>query len=181
MIYKVGMSILTMFGIGYFKYAPGTLASLVTCLIFYFLVKTNNFGPNYNYIIIILIFILIYSIIFIDKFAYKFKKKDPSEIVIDEFIGQSIVILFAFFLGGNVYIILSLSSSQSFLLPYILELELLLAFILFRIFDILKPFPINIIDKKIKNGLGVMLDDVVAAIYASITFAIIKKIILLWL
>ena len=109
------------------------------------------------------------------------KKKDPSEIVIDEFIGQSIVILFAFFLGGNVYIILSLTSSQSFLLPYILELELLFAFILFRIFDILKPFPINIIDKKIKNGLGVMLDDVVAAIYASITFAVIKKIILLWL
>ena len=181
MINKVGMSILTMFGIGYFKYAPGTLASLFTCIIFYFLVKTNNFGSNYNYIIIILILILIYSIIFIDKFAYKFKKKDPSEIVIDEFIGQSIVILFVFFLGGNVYIILSLSNSQSFLLPYILELKLLLAFILFRIFDILKPFPINIIDKKIKNGLGVMLDDVVAAIYASITFAFIKKIILLWL
>ena len=179
MIYKVGMSILTMFGIGYFKYAPGTLASLVTCLIFYFLIKTNNLGPNYNYIIIILVFILIYSIIFIDKFAYKFKKKDPSEIVIDEFFGQSIVILFAFFLGGNVYIILSLPGS--FLIHYILELELLLAFILFRIFDILKPFPINMIDKKIKNGLGVMLDDVVAAIYASITFAVIKKIILLWL
>ena len=143
------------------------------------MVKTNNFLPNYNYIIIILIFILIYSIIFIDKFAYKFKKKDPSEIVIDEFFGQSIVILFAFFLGGNVHIILSLPGS--FLIHYILELELLLAFILFRIFDILKPFPINFIDKKIKNGLGVMLDDVVAAIYASITFAVIKKIILLWL
>ena len=89
--------------------------------------------------------------------------------------------MFAFILGGTFYIILSLPKSLSFLLPYIFELELLLAFILFRIFDILKPFPINIIDKKIKNGLGVMLDDVVAAIYASITFAIIKKIILLWL
>ena len=181
MIDKIGLPILTMFGIGYFKYAPGTLASLVTCLIYYFLVITDNFVPNYNYIIIILIVILIYSIILIDKLAYKFKKKDPSEIVIDEFIGQSIVILFVFFLGGNVYIILSLSNNQSFLLPYILELELLLAFMLFRIFDILKPFPINIIDKKIKNGLGVMLDDVVAAIYASIAFAVIKKIILLWL
>ena len=173
MINKVGMSILTMFGIGYFKYAPGTLASLVTCLIFYFLVKTNNFGPNYNYIIIILIFILIYSIIFIDKFAYKFKKKDPSEIVIDEFIGQSIVILFAFILGGTFYIILSLPKSLSFLLPYIFELELLLAFILFRIFDILKPFPINIVDKKIKNGLGVMFDDIIAGIFSAIILCII--------
>ena len=69
--------------------------------------------------------------------------------------------------------------SESFLIHYILELELLLAFILFRIFDILKPLPINIIDKKIKNGLGVMLDDIVAAIYASITYAVIKKVILL--
>ena len=179
MIDKFGKNILTLFGIGYFKYAPGTLASLVTCLIFYILVRTGNFLSFYNYIIIFLIFILIYSIIFIDKLSYKFKKKDPSEIVIDEFFGQSIVILFAFFLGGNVYIILSLPGS--FLIHYILELELLLAFILFRIFDILKPFPINMIDKKIKNGLGVMLDDIVAAIYASITYAVIKKVILLWL
>ena len=179
MIDKFVKTILTLFGIGYFKYAPGTLASLVTCLIFYILVRTGNFLSFYNYIIIFLIFILIYSIIFIDKLSYKFKKKDPSEIVIDEFFGQSIVILFAFFLGGNVYIILSLPGS--FLIHYILELELLLAFILFRIFDILKPFPINMIDKKIKNGLGVMLDDIVAAIYASITYAVIKKVILLWL
>ncbi len=75
MIDKFGKSILTLFGIGYFKYAPGTLASLVTCLIFYILVRTGNFLSFYNYIIIFLIFILIYSIIFIDKLSYKFKKK----------------------------------------------------------------------------------------------------------
>ena len=173
MIDKFGKNTLTLFGIGYFKYAPGTLASLVTCLIFYFLVKTNNFGTNYNYIIIILIFILIYSIIFIDKFSYKFKKKDPSEIVIDEFIGQSIVILFAFILGGNVYTILSLPTSLSFLLPYILELELLFAFILFRIFDILKPFPINYIDINTEGYLGIMIDDILAGIYTIIILIII--------
>ena len=72
MINSFGVLILTMFGIGRSKFAPGTLASLVTCLIYYFLVITDNFVPNYNYIIIILIVILIYSIILIDKLAYKF-------------------------------------------------------------------------------------------------------------
>ena len=180
MIDKIGLPILTMFGIGYFKYAPGTLASLVTCLIYYFLVITDNFVPNYNYIIIILIVILIYSIILIDKLAYKFKKKDPNEIVIDEFIGQWIVILSVSYIP-TVGLLLSLMANQSVLVPYFFESKLMLAFILFRIFDILKPFPINIIDKKMKNGLGVVLDDIVAGIYAAISVFVILKIISLWL
>ena len=180
MINKVGMSILTMFGIGYFKYAPGTLASLVTCLIYYFLVITDNFIPNYNYIIIILIVILIYSIILIDKLAYKFKKKDPNEIVVDEFIGQWITILSVYYIP-TVGLLFSLAANQSVLVPYFFEFKLMLVFILFRIFDILKPFPINIIDKKMKNGLGVMLDDIIASIYAAISVFIILKIISLWL
>ena len=180
MINKIGMSILTMFGIGYFKYAPGTLASLVTCLIYYFLVITDNFLPNYNYIIIILIVILIYSIILIDKLAYKFKKKDPNEIVVDEFIGQWITILSVYYIP-TVGLLLSLMANQSVLVPYFFEFKLMLVFILFRIFDILKPFPINIIDKKMKNGLGVVLDDTVAGIYAAISVFVILKIISLWL
>ena len=177
MINKVGMSILTMFGIGYFKYAPGTLASLVTCLIYYFLVITDNFVPNYNYIIIILIVILIYSIILIDKLAYKFKKKDPNEIVIDEFIGQWIAILSVSYIP-TVGLLLSL---PAVLIPYFFQFKLILVFLLFRFFDILKPFPINIIDKKMKNGLGVVLDDTVAGIYAAISVFVILKIISLWL
>ena len=180
MIDKIGLPILTMFGIGYFKYAPGTLASLVTCLIYYFLVITDNFVPNYNYIIIILIVILIYSIILIDKLAYKFKKKDPNEIVIDEFIGQWIAILSVSYIP-TVGLLLSLMANQSVLVPYFFEFKLMLVFILFRIFDILKPFPINIIDKKMKNGLGVVLDDTVAGIYAAISVFVILKIISLWL
>ena len=117
MIDKIGLPILTMFGIGYFKYAPGTLASLATCLIYYFLVITDNFIPNYNYIIIILIVILIYSIILIDKLAYKFKKKDPNEIVIDEFIGQWIAILSVSYIP-TVGLLFSLTANQSVLVPY---------------------------------------------------------------
>ena len=55
-------------------------------------------------------------------------------------------------------------------------LPIFLAFFLFRFFDILKPFPINIIDKKMKNGLGVVLDDIIAGIYTSITILIFSYV-----
>jgi len=180
-------AMLTMFGIGYSKYAPGTLASFATCVIF-FLIYMSSFSEfnislfllHYNpeYVVYFLIIITISSINLIndhsfrDKFAKLFKKKDPNEIVIDEFIGQSIPIIsyyyFQFFVANdsfkNAVIFFNL---QSFI-PWIIT-----SFILFRFFDILKPYPINIIDKKMKNGLGIMLDDIIAAIYSTIAGIII--------
>ena len=154
---KIGLTLLTMFGIGHIKYAPGTAASFVTCLIYYPLILIKI---NFIYLLIIFLILLIYSIILIDKLSHHFKEKDPKEIVIDEFIGQSIPLIFM-----SEYII----SSKNPLLFF-------LAFFLFRFFDILKPFPINIIDKKMKNGLGVMLDDIIAGIYTSITILIFSYV-----
>ena len=177
-------AMLTMFGIGYFKNAPGTLASFVTCVIYYLIYmygwKLVGFSLYYNhtYVVWFLIIITISSINIIndhsfrDKFAKLFKKKDPKEIVIDEFIGQSIPIIaysyLSFFAVG--------SSFDAFFIffegrPFIGWL--ITSFILFRFFDILKPFPINIIDKKMKNGLGIMLDDIIAGIYSTIAGVII--------
>ena len=153
MIDKIGLVLLTLFGIGHIKYAPGTIASFVTCLIYYPLILIKI---NFIYLLIIFLILLIYSIILIDKLSHHFKEKDPKEIVIDEFIGQSIPLIFM-----SEYII----SSKN-------PLPIFLAFFLFRFFDILKPFPINIIDKKMKNGLGVVLDDIIAGIYTSITILI---------
>ena len=153
MIDKIGLALLTLFGIGHIKYAPGTVASFVTCLIYYPLILIKI---NFIYLLIIFLILLIYSIILIDKLSHHFKEKDPKEIVIDEFIGQSIPLIFM-----SEYII----SSKN-------PLPIFLAFFLFRFFDILKPFPINIIDKKMKNGLGVVLDDIIAGIYTSITILI---------
>ena len=153
MIDKIGLALLTLFGIGHIKYAPGTIASFVTCLIYYPLILIKI---NFIYLLIIFLILLIYSIILIDKLSHHFKEKDPKEIVIDEFIGQSIPLIFM-----SEYII----SSKN-------PLPIFLAFFLFRFFDILKPFPINIIDKKMKNGLGVVLDDIIAGIYTSITILI---------
>ena len=82
-------------------------------------------------------------------------KSDPKEIVVDEFIGQSLVLVF---------------------LPVTYQ-NYILAFIFFRFFDIWKPFPINYIEKKYQNAFGVIFDDIIAAGYALILFYIINIII----
>ena len=86
--------------------------------------------------------------------------------MIDEFFGQSIpfvIVMFIYTMPPTK----SWTSNLEFEAYYFF-----LFFILFRFFDIYKPFPINIVDKKMKNGLGVMLDDIIAGIYTSITILI---------
>ena len=163
MMNKFGLSLLTMFGIGHIKYAPGTIASFITCLIYYFLFSID---VNFYYFFFIFLILLIYSIILIDKLSHHFKEKDPKEIVIDEFFGQSIPFVIVMF-------IYTMPHTETWTRN--LEFEVyyfFLFFILFRFFDIYKPFPINIIDKKMKNCFGVMLDDIMAGVYTFIVFYI---------
>ena len=169
MINKIAKSILTLFGIGYSKYAPGTIASFLTCLIWYVVIDYTNidlFGTNVIYITTFLIILFIYSAIWIDKI---YKKKDANEIVVDEFIGQLIPLLSFVYRPDNF--IPNCCYKYQVDLPSVIWI--VLAFLLFRFFDIFKPFPINIVDKKIKNGLGVMLDDIIAGIYSTIVIYII--------
>ena len=94
------------------------------------------------------------------------ENKDPKEVVIDEFIGQSIPIYLYEISHGTV------KNTQEAFLFY------LYIFILFRFFDIKKPFPINFFDKKFKNSFGVIIDDVIAGLYVVLTliiFMIIKS------
>ena len=164
MIDKFGKSLLTMFGIGYFKYAPGTIASFITCLTFYLLWSLFGIRNLFFPFMFFTIIIFIYSTILIDKF---YKGDDAKEIVIDEFIGQSIPLL------SMININLKLKLITTPFTDYPTEVWIFLSFVLFRFFDILKPFPINLIDKKIKNGFGVILDDIVAGIFAAISIYII--------
>ena len=177
MIDKIGVSILTMFGVGYFKYAPGTAASFITCVIYYiFLIAGFSLHNNKIYLVCFLIIVFFYSIIIIYKLSRLFKKKDPKEIVIDEFFGQSIPLFFYFLIARFQWITKRGQVDYDTFLENP-ELWIFLSFILFRIFDIFKPYPINIIDKKVKNGLGVMLDDIIAGIYATI---IVIILFILW-
>ena len=141
-----------MFNIGGSKFAPGTVSSFVTCLLYIFFF---NFQINIIFLILTVFLILIYSVYSIDKYKNSFSETDAKEIVIDEFIGQSIPIL-------TIYSFLEKNDLDNFLL------YVFFSFILFRLFDIWKPYPINKIDQKIKNGFGVILDDVIAGIYSVI-------------
>ncbi len=153
---NIAIQLITMFGIGRISKMPGTIASFVTCLFYFFCIILN---VNLIVLLIIFLIVLILSIIFINRYSSNFAEIDSKEIVIDEFLGQSIPIFFLY------YPIQKGDTENAWL-------YLLVFFILFRFFDILKPFPIYLIDKKMKNGLGVVLDDLLAGIYVIITIAL---------
>jgi phosphatidylglycerophosphatase A len=141
----------TMFGLGKIKVIPGTFGSLATVIFLYLLFHVLNIS---SYLILTgLVFVFIYSFFAVSNYIENNENKDPREIVIDEFIGQSIPVL-------TIYTFLEKNNLDDFIL------YTFTSFILFRIFDIFKPYPINKIDQNIKNGFGVILDDIVAGIYS---------------
>ena len=164
MIKIINYLFVTCFGIGTLRFAPGTITSLVTTIFLYSLFHIINLSNNI--ILIILLIVFIYSFYAVSEYIKYNDNKDPKEVVVDEFIGQSIPIFLYEISHGTV------KDSQEAVLFY------LYIFILFRYFDIKKPFPINFFDKKFKNSFGVILDDVVAGLYVVLTliiFMIIKS------
>ena len=164
MIKTLNYLFVTCFGIGSFRFAPGTITSLATTIFLYSLFHIINL-PN-NTIIIILIIIFVYSFYAVSEYIKYNENKDPKEVVIDEFIGQSIPIYLYEISHGST------KESNEAALFY------LYIFILFRYFDIKKPFPVSFFDKKFKNSFGVIMDDVVAGLYVVLTliiFMIIKS------
>ncbi len=152
----------TCFGIGSIRFAPGTVASLLTTIFLYSLFHIINLSNNFIFIILLIIFI--YAFYAVSEYIKYNKNKDPKEVVVDEFIGQSIPIyLYEISLGTAK----DLQESALFYL-YI--------FILFRFFDIKKPFPISFFDKKFKNSFGVIIDDVIAGFYVVLTLIIFMVI-----
>ena len=141
----------TMFGLGKVKIIPGTFGSLATVIILYILFHPLDISPNL--ILFGLIIIFIYSFLAVASHIEKSKNKDPNEIIIDEFIGQSIPIYLYEISHGTEK------------LPNEAIIYYAICFILFRFFDIQKPFPVSFFDKKYKNSFGVIMDDVCAGLY----------------
>ena len=154
MINKFNILFLTFFMVGKIKYAPGTFASLVTCILFLFLINVINI----SIIFIITLIIFTYSFIAISNSYNNFSSDDPQEIVIDEVVGQMIPLL-----AIPIYETLFPISQIYYCIG---------AFVTFRLFDIWKPYPINYIDDTVKGALGIMLDDIFASFY-SITVLVI--------
>ena len=151
MVNKINFLFVSLFGIGKIKKIPGSFASLATTLFLYFLFHIINISPNIILFgIFIVSFISLYSI---KVFIKDLTNKDPKEIVIDEFIGQSIPICL-YEVAHNI----PKENGQELIFYFIM-------FILFRIFDIVKPFPVSYYDKNFKNSFGVIMDDVCAGLY----------------
>ena len=151
MFNKINFFFVTLFGIGKIKKIPGSFASLATALFLFFLFHILNVSPNMVLFSIIVIFFI--SLYAVNIFIKDLPNKDPKEIVIDEFIGQSIPICLY-----EVAHDIPKETDQVLKFYFIM-------FILFRIFDIATPFPVSYYDKNFKNSFGVIMDDVCAGLY----------------
>ena len=154
MIKKLNLLFLTLLNIGKIKYAPGTFASLITCLLFLLLINLLNITILFFFTLII----FLYSFVAINTSFESFDSNEPQEIVIDEVVGQMLPLL-ALPIYETLYIA-----------P--IEYYCLTAFLLFRLFDIWKPFPISYVDNNTEGALGIMLDDILAGFYTIIVIII---------
>ena len=141
--------------IGKIKYAPGSVASLITCLAFLLLINILNISV----ILLCTLIIFCYSFVAISSSFENFDSEDPQEIVIDEVVGQMLPLL-----AIPIYEILC---------PLPVIYYCFAAFLTFRLFDIWKPYPVNYVDNNVKGAMGIMLDDILASIYSIIVLIII--------
>ncbi len=138
--------LVTGFGVGLSPKMPGTMGTLLGIPIWYALIQL----PDIFYVIFVLVF-TVGSIFLADMYEKQTKTHDPGHVVIDEVAGFLITMA---------------------LLPVSL-LNLLLGFVLFRLFDIWKPGPISHLNNKVKGGFGVVVDDVAAGLFANVILQII--------
>ena len=120
--------------------APGTFGSAAGIPLCYFLSTVE-----FRYSILIILFLIALSILIAHRAQRFFEKNDPRDIVIDEISG---IVVTMFGLPFDVY-------------------HLVLGFLLFRIMDIFKPYPIRLIDQRVSGGKGIVFDDVMAGVYAN--------------
>ena len=153
-----------MFGLGRIGFIPGTFGSLATVILLF--ICFHILSISSDIILLILLITFAYSFIAIKNHTKDSKNKDPGEIIIDEFIGQAIPIYLYEISHGT-----EKTTDQAIIIYTI-------CFVLFRFFDIKKPFPVSYFDKKQKNSFGVVMDDVCAGFYVVLSlifFMVIKS------
>ena len=158
---KINVIISTFFGNGYISKIPGTFTSFSTLIILYILFEVLQF-KNLNYILILYSITFFYSFYAVMDSETEFENKDPRQIVIDEVLGQAMPLIF----------IVYLSSKNLINIP--VEIYYFLSFILFRFFDIVKPFPVSYFDKQHKNFFGIIMDDIMAGLYTMLVIYLVS-------
>ncbi len=166
---------LTLFTCGNAKFAPGTVASIVTVIIWHCsLFLLSEFASQINLMwLVVAIIAFFYGVVAVPFYEQHLNQKDPSSIVIDEFVGQMLALNISF-----IYISFFVESAllDARKIWFIEFINPLICLILFRFFDIVKPSFIGKIDREVKGGLGVMLDDLVSGILSGIIAVAIMMI-----
>ena len=169
MIKTLNTLFVTIFGLGKLPKIPGTFGSLATVIILYIFFHILNLSSHL--ILIGLMTIFIFSFYSVASYIKDNENKDPKEVVIDEFIGQSIPIYLYEISHGTE------KTPDEAIIFYCV------CFVLFRFFDISKPFPVNFFDKNFKNSFGVIMDDVCAGFYvvlSLICFMVLSSYFIQW-
>ena len=148
----------SIFYIGFIKFAPGTWGTLASLLIMFFLFETLSI--NFSTLMILFIVLLFISIFFVTYFSSMTKTHDSKLIIIDEFLGIFTIFLF-----------------YDFIFIHNIFVTYFLIFFLFRFFDITKIFPANYFDTNLKNAYGIILDDIIAGLYTVLTLILINAFI----
>lgn len=147
----VGIYFSTLGPIGHIPYFPGTWGSLAATILAPF-----AFLPLSLFARILLLLLIFFTGAIASKFSEKhFKKKDPSAVVIDELGGQFLTFIFLFQVNISL---------------------LFTGFLVFRVFDILKPWPIKNSEQWLQNGFGIMLDDYIAGAMSALLLGIIIRV-----
>ena len=155
MIKTLNTLFVTMCGLGKMPKIPGTFGSLATVIILYIFFHILNLSSNI--VLVGLIVIFIFAFLAVAAHIKDNENKDPKEVIIDEFIGQSIPIYLYEISHG-----IDKSPDEAIIFYGV-------CFVLFRFFDIAKPFPVCFFDKNFKNSFGVIMDDVCAGFYVVIS------------
>jgi phosphatidylglycerophosphatase A len=176
---KLACLVATFFCLGRIKFAPGTIGSIVAIplylMILFFIVYINDGAiqitsfDTFQYSILIIAGLFLLGVWASSEYSNFLNKDDPKEIIIDEIVALLLAFALVTVALGNYGINQDISRvviKYSIPSQYAVIALLTLTFVFFRLFDILKPWPINYIENKVKGGLGIMLDDIVAAILA---------------
>ena len=158
---KINILLSTFFGYGYLTKIPGTVTSGVTTVFIYIAYEILGY-TDLKFSIIFFLLLFFYSFYAVKDSETEFKNKDPRQIVIDEVLGQSMPLILLLYLNQTNQISVSI------------EIYYILSFVLFRFFDILKPFPVSYFDKNYKNYFGIIMDDIMAGAYSMILIFLIS-------
>ena len=166
---------LTLFTCGNAKFAPGTVASLITVIIWHCsLYLLPEFASQINLIwLVVAIIAFFYGVVAVPFYEQHLNQKDPSSVVIDEFVGQMLALNISFIYISFFIESALLNANKIWFIEFV---NPLICLVLFRFFDIVKPSFIGKIDREVKGGLGVMLDDLVAGILSGVIAVAIMMI-----